>query len=161
MAWPLKSRVGRYVLLGSCLLLFAVGIWQWRLVRASPLLLAPMMNLAPCLLAQSGASSDAPPDWLLRCVGPNASAAHLVEATLQELQPTAVDRAPWQLGYTLQVPLLAMLQPGDGAWQVNSRAVASISRTILDTQRPLVLYLFSTHFGVNAPIEPVLAGRCG
>ena len=32
-----------------------------------------------------------------------------------------------------------------------------IVRTVRDVQRPVVLYLFSTHFSEQAPIEPVLA----
>ena len=159
MAWRVKSRGSRYVFLGLCALLFAVGIWQWSCFRAAPLLVAPMMNLAPCLLAGSNPAPGLGPDWLSRCSGAGASASHLIESTLQSLQAAADTSPNLQLGYTLQVPLLAMLKSEHGDWRVDSRAIAAVSRTILHTQRPLILYLFSTHFGVNAPIEPVLAGN--
>ena len=161
MAWQVRASARIYVLVGSCLFVLAAGVWQWAGVKQAPLLLVPMMSLAPCLLAQSGEVSDAQPDWYSRCTGPNASASHLVESTLRDLQPAGLDDVAWKLGYTLQVPLLALLQPDKGTWHVNQQAIANIGRTVLDTQRPLVLYLFSTHFSVNAPIEPLLAADAG
>ena len=126
-------------------------------VQGVALLLAPMMDLTPCLLAHPAGASSAPSDWIDRCRGPKASAAHLVESTLRNLQPQMPDNSTWQLGYTLQVPLLSLLQPAQNSWQVNRQAVQAVVQTIVDSPRPLVLYLFSTHFGVNAPIESVLA----
>lgn len=159
MAWQLKPRARICWLAGVLLLLIlASSFWWWRAAaQRPPLLLAPMMDLTPCLLAQPGGASSSQPDWLARCTGPKASAASLVESTLRQLQPQPHDTAAWQLGYTLQVPLLALLQPEQNAWQVNRQAIDNITRTVGDSPRPLVLYLFSTHFGVNAPIEPVLA----
>ena len=145
-------------MLGSlCLLVLASSPWWWPLVWRSPLVLAPMMDLSPCWLARSNAAAPTLPDWLGPCTGPNSSGAHLVESTLRQLQPKAPGNAGWQLGYTLQVPLLNLLQADQNSWRVNKQAVQTIVRTVLENPRPVVLYLFSTHFGVNAPIEPVLA----
>ena len=75
-----------------------------------------------------------------------------------QLQPKAPTASPWRLGYTLPVPLLALLQPDKAnSWQVNNQALDNVAHTVSESPRPVVLYLFSTHFGVNAPIEPVLA----
>lgn len=159
MAWQVTRRASIYGLASLCLLIAASSPWWRPLVQRPPLLLAPMMDLTPCLLAVPGGSSSPERDWLTRCTGPDASAAHLVESTLRHLQPKtpASDSGAWQLGYTLQVPLLTLLQPEQNAWRVNRQAIDRIVRTVLDNPRPLVLYLFSTHFGANAPIEPVLA----
>lgn len=116
-----------------------------------------MMDLTQCLLARPGSASNDQPDWLAKCVGPSASSAHLVESTLRQLQPAAHDSEAWQLGYTLQVPLLALLQADQSTWRINQNAVSNIVQTVRDNPRPLVLYLFSNHFSTNAPIEPVLA----
>lgn len=126
--------------------------WQLRL-PAEPLLIAPMMDLDACLLS-SLPSTEKQLDWQKLCTGPKASASHLVESTLQRLQPRQHSQA---LGYTLKVPLLALLQPNQNDWRVNMEAIDKVARTISDNPRPLILYLFSTHFGTNAPIEPVLA----
>lgn len=157
MAWQITRRTGLYGLVGLCLLIMASSPWWWPLALRPPLLLAPMMDITPCLLAQPGGVPGTPPGWVTSCTGPNASAAQIVESTLRHLQPKPPGAAAWQLGYTLQVPLLALLQPEQNAWRVNSQAIDNIVRTVRDSPRPLVLYLFSTHFGVNAPIEPVLA----
>lgn len=158
MAWKIRPRAGIYALVSLCLLILASSPWWWPRLQRPPLLLAPMMDLTPCVLARSDAVASAQPDWLAACRGPKASSAHLVESTLRQLQataPTAADQ--WQLGYTLHVPLLALLQADQNVWQVNQNALDNIVRTVAQNRRPLVLYLFSTHFGVNAPIEPVLA----
>ena len=116
-----------------------------------------MMDLTQCLLAQSGDAYSGQPEWHAKCVGPKASSAHLVESTLRQLQPDPHDSAALKLGYTLQVPLLALLQPDKNAWEVNRKAIGNIVQTVRDSPRPLVLYLFSTHFGINTAIEPILA----
>lgn len=141
------------------LLLLAGGYYGSSVNQPRALLLAPMMDLTPCLLAAPDVQADASSEWRHRCSGPTGSAAHLVEATLQRLQPvnSTAQAADWSLGYTLQVPLLTLLQPERDGWQVNQQALGHIVQTVRDNPRPLVLYLFSTHFGVNAPIEPVLA----
>jgi hypothetical protein len=115
-----------------------------------------MMNLSECLLGKVERATDLPPDWMQPCLGPNGSATHLVESTLEALQPNAQVSVPLELGYTLQVPLLMLLQAEEGSWQVNQAAVDRVMRTVRDNPRPLVLYLFATHFSTNAPIEPVL-----
>ncbi len=65
---------------------------------------------------------------------------------------------PVDLGYTLPVPLLKLFQPAQGGgWQIDQAIVDRLVRTLRDTPRPAILYLFSTHFSSEAPIEPVLA----
>jgi len=153
----MRPRAGFYWLAGLCLLVLASSPWWWPLTQRPPLLLAPMMDLSPCLLAKPSSASENQSDWITPCTGPNASAAKLVESTLRHLQPNTPATTAWQLGYTLKVPLLSLLQLEQSAWHVNRQAIDNIVRTVRDNPRPLVLYLFSTHFGVNAPIEPVLA----
>jgi hypothetical protein len=141
-----------------CLLILVSSPWWWPIAQRPPLVLAPMMDLTPCLLAQQGGTSSIQPNWLAMCSGPKASSAHLVESTLHRLQANApAATGNLQLGYTLAVPLLALLQGEQNNWQVNIQALDNIVHTVSESQRPVVLYLFSTHFGVNAPIEPVLA----
>lgn len=119
--------------------------------------MVPMMNVSACLLEAGKAELSDASDWRQPCRGAEASAAQLVESTLHSLKPTSQDPLNWELGYTLQVPLLSMLQATGGEWQVNRLAIESIVRTVRDNPRPLVLYLFGTHFSVNSPIEPPLA----
>lgn len=150
----MRARVGWML----ALVLLGLGVLGWvELLRArAPLLLAPMMNLTPCLLAQPAGASEQ--EWLAACRAPNGSAAHLVESTLHRLQPRpGTESALWELGYTLQAPLLALLEPTAQGWQVNHTAVKRLVGTVRDSTRPLVLYLFSTHFSTGAPIEAELA----
>ncbi len=136
-------------------------------LRSGPLLLAPMVGVIDtCMLADRGgklaAAAALPADLQARCSGPEGSAAALVESTLRDLEPAAPPSgqgAPWQLGYTLPVPLLQLFErdaAGTG-WRIDQEAVDRVARTVRDTARPLVLYLFSTHFETGAALEKELA----
>lgn len=116
-----------------------------------------MMDLTPCILASSDDPPGDQPEWRVRCIGSKASSAHLIESTLQQLQPEPHENSNLQLGYTLKLPLLSLLKSERGQWVVNEQAISHVVQTIRDNPRPLVLYLFSTHFSVHAPVEPELA----
>jgi len=126
----------------------------------APMLLAPMIGaIDTCIAAPADAVPDPGMDGLARsCVGPRGSAAALVESTLSTLQPQAIPHNPHPLGYTLPVPLLQLFRQDTlGHWEIDDRMVGRLVRTIRDTDRPLILYLFSTHFSTGAPLEKALA----
>lgn len=129
-----------------------------------PMLLAPMMGIVDtCItLPKDFEDSEDSEDLTRACTGPNGSAAALIESTLLALQPAgpagqAQGRYP--LGYTLPVPLLQLFKEIETpkGWAIDSERVQRFVRTVRDTQRPLILYLFSTHFSTDAPIEKALA----
>lgn len=147
-------RRHRLIWFGLLILSLAVSSpWWWRQLFPTKLLLVPMMNVTACLLEAGKAEPSDASDWRQPCRGAEASAAQLIESTLHSLKPTSQRPSDWELGYTLHVPLLAMLRATDGEWQVDRPAVESIARTVRNNSRPLVLYLFGTHFSVGAPIE--------
>ena len=83
---------------------------------------------------------------------------------MQALGPRESADGRFLLGYTLVVPLLNLFEPHaqaapapEGRWAVNEEALRRIARTIEGVPRPVVLYLFSTHFSEEAPIETALA----
>lgn len=124
---------------------------------ATPLWLAPMVGIVEtCLLAPPAPTADTP-DWQRDCIGPEGSAAALLSSTLAPL-----DGGPGAhpVGYTLPVPLLTLFErsaDSPGGWAIRREAVARLARTVRDTDRPLVLYLFSNHFSTGAPLEAELA----
>lgn len=151
----------RFVLVFALLWLLALAalslhLWQQ---RQRPLLLVPALGgLHACLkLEHRPEKSDhLPPD----CAGAQGSAAGLVEAQLSALGPAQSTDGRWQLGYTLVIPLLNLFVPdaaAEGGWAVDDEAVQRLARTVAQVERPVVLYLFSTHFSEHAPIEPALA----
>ena len=115
-------------------------------------------GLDGCLFADADGAPAVDPAFAAACRGPMGSAAAMVESTLAALQTPARPEADIRLGYTLFVPLLKLLRPrNDGGWSLDNTAVQHIARTIHDTDRPVVLYLFADHFSVGAPLEPLLA----
>ena len=121
-----------------------------------PLLLAPMIGvIEPCILP--AASTQQPASLQKQCNPAEGSAAALVESTLKELAPHAKTLENWELGYTLPVPLLQLFQEQNGAWQIDAARVNQLARTVRDSERPVVVYLFATHFASHAPLEQTLA----
>ena len=137
----------------------AIWVSIQRLSAPPPLLLAPMMNLTdPCILPRASSSQE--PHALVApgCDGTQGSAARLVESTLaRSFKPDQPLKPSYELGYTLQIPLLRLFDKKADEWVINQGAVQRYVRTLRDTDRPAILYLFSTHFGVHAPIEQTLA----
>ncbi len=120
----------------------------------TPMLLAPMIGVIDsCVLEQEGVPSKNPADLQTTCTGPNGSAAALVESTLSQLEPHGSAHGPYPLGYTLPVPLLQLFRQDPQGWVIDSNIVARLVPTVRDTNRPLILYLFSTHFATDAPLE--------
>lgn len=122
------------------------------------MLLAPMIGVIDtCVLEQDGAPSPNTSDLQSTCTGPNGSAAALIESTLSQLQPHSTAASRYPLGYTLPVPLLQLFRKGAEGWMIDGNTVDRLVRTVRDTERPLILYLFSTHFATDAPLEKELA----
>ena len=139
--------------LGLLALLIGFSAWLWQ-GRQQALLLAPAIGgLGDCLELSAPA---APLEGA--CSGAQGSAAARINAALDALGPRRSPNGHFELGYTLVVPLLNLFEPkAGGDWAIDTEAVRRIARTVQDVDRPVVLYLFSTHFSENAPIEPVLA----
>lgn len=122
-----------------------------------PMLLAPMIGvIEPCVLHQD--SDPAVPESLrASCERSGGSAGALVESTLQELESHQPGPQAYPVGYTLAIPLLQLFQPQGDGWQIDEAMVRRLVHTVRDVQRPMIMYLFSTHFAANAPIERALA----
>lgn len=151
---PAKNHCLALTLAGAVALLLALwlhGVWQ--LQAGTRLLLAPMIGaLDNCLFSKNEAHSR------VACRGEAASAVGVIESSLQALGPAVSKDGRFELGYTLNVPLLRMFtRPAEGEWLIDRVAVQRVAQTIQDVKRPVVLYLFSTHFGVGGPLEAELA----
>lgn len=135
-----------YGLLLALALIGAKISWPWENGR---LLLAPMIGAVDaCLITNS--------DQVSVCADTPESATRIINATLDGLGPRLSADGKYELGYTLNVPLLRMFRPSESGWQVDVDAAKRIARTISDVNRPMVLYLFSTHFSVGGALEAQL-----
>jgi len=150
---------GALVAITSLLGLLALFVWV-----AGPhhihsrLLVAPMMGgLGPCLYGDPVPAHLANDGVYRRCQEEGGSAAPVIAATLKSLTQDRPINPRYALGYTLNAPLLKFLKPQGSDWVVDIAAVNRLVKTIAQTPRQGVLYLFSTHFSAEAAIEPVLA----
>lgn len=122
------------------------------------LLLAPMIGQTePC-----HSQSALPPEFandpaFTLCTSEKGSAAAVIESTLLQLGPRHSPNGRYELGYTLNVPLLKFWVQRNGNWVLDHDAIARTVKTIDQSDRHLILYLFSTHFSSFSPFEAVLA----
>lgn len=122
------------------------------------MLLAPMIGVIDsCVLPQGNAVTQNLAGLNATCTGPNGSAAALIESTLSAIQPQGKSLGAYPLGYTLPVPLLQLFRPSADGWIIDQEPVQRLVRTVRDADRSLILYLFSTHFSTDAPLENALA----
>lgn len=135
--------------------MLAVGLQQ--VPKPHPLLLAPLIGgLWPCLFAES-TPVDARHAYARGCMLPTSSAAPLVASTLAQLtdKPAISDRR-FELGYAMALPLLRFMKRDGAQWAVDVPAIKRVAKTLQDEDRPVIVYLFSNHFGVDAPVEQAL-----
>lgn len=150
-AWP-------WVVAVAALITICITALWWLREPSRRMLIAPMMGLDACITPTGPPVADARThEELMRsCSGPQGSAAALVESTLSGLA-AKIPASRYELGYTLNIPLLKLFHEQAGDWLIDKEQLGRIVRTVRDTDRPVVLYLFSTHFSQNAPIERFLA----
>jgi hypothetical protein len=91
------------------------------------------------------------------CLEDETSASVLVERSLGNISKNTEPVGNFQLGYTLNVPLLHLFELQGEELKINKDAVNRIAKTIKNVDRPVVLYLFSDHFEVDSPVENALA----
>lgn len=138
-----------WVACGILLVLAGIGTKISWPSQEKRLLLAPMIGAVDtCLITV--------PDQVAACAEVPNSASRIVNATLDGLGPRFSPDGKYELGYTLNVPLLRMFRPTESGWQVDMDAARRIARTISEVSRPVVLYLFSTHFSVGGALEAQL-----
>jgi len=137
--------------------LLLAGHWLW--LRPAPLLLAPMVGQLEACLVQDGTRAGFPLEFQQipdTCRGPHGSAAAQIRAALNRLGTDSADNA-LELGYTLPLPLLRYVQWSGSDWQVRGAALDRVVRTLAQVGKPVVLYLFATHFEVHSDAERRLA----
>lgn len=128
------------------------------MLPAKSMLLAPMIDqMEPCL-----ARTKLPPEHAIDpaftlCTSEQGSAAAVIESTLTLLGPRHSTNQRYELGYTLNVPLLKFWVLHNGQWTIDHTAIARMVKAIEQSDRHLILYLFSTHFSSFSPYERVLA----
>lgn len=127
----------------------------------SPMLLAPMVAVVDsCILLQKSSSPASNPGTstlVNSCTGHEGSAAQLVESTLARMEPREIHTTHQPMGYTLPAPLLQLFASSADGWAIDTERVKRVVRTIRDNNRPVILYLFATHFATDAPLEQQLA----
>lgn len=130
----------------------APGAWAGE--PSGTLLIAPILEgVDLCKDDADAAKPRSKADLASYCLESGRSAAAIFESTLAALGPARSPNGRFEVGYTLPVPLLRLLRRAGSGWAVDERAIERIALTVRETNRPVIVYLFSTHFAADAPIE--------
>ena len=123
------------------------------------LLIAPMIGgLDACFFKLAELKHNEPEkDFTKLCVTDPDSPAAVVEATLATFSTRSNLAAEYLLGYTLYVPLLKLFGLVNGKMEIDEKYLHRITSLLKTVDRPVVIYLFSDHFGVDSPVEDMLA----
>jgi hypothetical protein len=80
------------------------------------------------------------------CAAEGKSGADRVTALLDSLGPVTSPSGNYQLGYTLDMPLLRYVKQIDGQWAVDQSLLSNNLQLLVDVKRPAVIYLSANHF---------------
>ncbi len=155
---PRRPRAVAFWVMVLAAAVSAATWWIFFVDRGDRLLLAPMVGAVDlCLIEPADPTKESDAAQKQDCRKPEGSAAARVEAALAELGPRFSGSGRYELGYTLNIPLLQLYRRQGTDWRVDHESAARFARTVRDTDRPVLIYLFATHFSVGAPIERDLA----
>lgn len=145
------------------LILLALIIFNLYLTSSKSLLIAPMIGgLDSCLFRSNILSINSPDaQYTKLCEKDVNSPSFLIEATLDKMSKVEANNSKYRLGYTLNVPLLSLFFESNGEYYIDNSLVTRVVKTIENTDRPVIIYLYSNHFGINSPVETSLASRPG
>lgn len=123
------------------------------------LIVAPMIGgLNSCVFKKQELIRDTPNfQYTKLCIENEESPEKLIEATLNKFSNNSESNEKYKLGYTLYIPLLKLFSEKNSNFEIDKIAVNRLVKSIKNVDRPVILYLFSDHFSVDAPIEEYLA----
>jgi hypothetical protein len=90
------------------------------------------------------------------CVNNGFNSSELLSRLLDSLEPGGPS-GKVQVGYQVGIPLLGLYENRDGQWVLNERKLDNFIDTIVDTERPVVLYIMANHFDTSGPLSMELA----
>ena len=139
--------------------LLLVGLALAYFLNRKQLLIAPMIGgLHPCtFLHREMAKANPEFQYSKLCAKDAESPSRLIKTTLDSISDNWFEFGDFKLGYTLNVPLLRLFEVKGSEIVLNHEILKRVVSTIANVDRPVILYLFSDHFGVDSPVENQLA----
>jgi hypothetical protein len=158
MTLPAKRVVKLTLGTAAVVLAFLALVYAYFPIQ-NRLLIAPMIGgLEACTFWKQDTLRKFPDHQFTKlCAKEASSASELIEATLNTISDRRGKVGNYELGYTLNVPLFMLFHVNGSSIQLNQEAVQRVAQAVNHVDRPVILYLFQNHFGVNSPAEKVLA----
>lgn len=152
--------MSRKVLIGIFFIAVLVGWGSWWRTPQDKLLIAPVIGgLDSCIFKRKELLENEPNEPFTKlCMQSDSSPSAVINATIKTFVDRKFSEGDYRFGYTLYVPLLKLFRLDDQKnFVINPEFVQRVANTVRDVKRPMVLYLFSDHFGIDSPFEEMLA----
>lgn len=156
-------KLNRFLSIRGALLVLAVlvaagSVFAYYASRKQ-LLIAPMIGgLHPCTFMHVEMQKANPGfQYSKLCAKDAESPSALIKTTLDSISDRWLDLGDFKLGYTLNVPLLRLFEVKGEQIVLNQEILRRVVSTVANVDRPVILYLFADHFGVDSPVENQLA----
>ena len=155
----LNRRFPKKLALLVLAVLIVAGIALAYVSNRKQLLIAPMIGgLHPCTFLHKEMQKANPGfQYSKLCANDAASPSKLIKTTLDSISDRWFDWGDFKLGYTLNVPLLRLFEVKGEEIVLNQEILQRVVASVANVDRPVILYLFSDHFGVDSPVENQLA----
>jgi len=85
------------------------------------------------------------------CARHNQNSSARIAAFLDGIGPVTSPSGHFQLGYSLDLPLMRYYKKSGGVWALDRAAIRTRVRTIAEVSRPVVVYLSANHFTDGGP----------
>lgn len=126
----------------------AAAVCFQAVAAATPLVIAPLVEGAQ--FCQSAAQAQVhPAEAEQYCRNLDESTSARLQMLLSEIDGGAPAKGDYVLGHTHTIPLFRMLRPEGDEWVVDTDRLRYSLRPVVELDRPVVLYLFANHFGVD------------
>lgn len=145
---------------GAVMAVLVAFAWRPWASTERGMLLAPMIGgLDACVLTPDLLRKQEPDTTYTRlCSAQPASPGELVRRTLGRLAGAdEISPGGLRMGYTLNVPLLRLYDRSAEGFVLNPDRVRRYVATVRDAGYPVILYLYSNHFGSGSELEEHLA----
>ena len=155
----LKTHFTRNVTMLYVFVIASIALFICCFGNNRKLLIAPMIGgLDACIFHKNYLISNTPDaKYTKLCLIDGDSPSQLVETTLGNISEKKNIPGKYRLGYTLYVPLLMLFEAKGNNIEINMNLVRRIAKTVEHVDRPVILYLFSNHFGVGGQVEQILS----
>lgn len=139
-----------------CLFLLC-GCTQKKEEIRTPMFITPLIEgIGYCDEAMEQPNIDSVDKAIQWCINNGYDSSGPLGRTLESIEPGGA-KGQVQVGYEVGISLLALYDKQDGEWKINEDKLNVIINTIINLDRPVIIYLMANHFDTKGALPSELS----